>query len=410
MKQIITFLTTTLFLTAVHAQTLKTGVWRGALQRTDGNEIAFNFDVKQVQGKSVFIIHNAAERLEVKDISFAGDSCFINMPFFESQFRLKVVNNGELAGLWIRGSSSKNLVVPFKAVYGNAERYPATSKATYNVSGRWATSFLSTDGNEQAIGELVQKGQKLTGTFLTTTGDYRFLEGVVNNDSLQMSGFDGGHAYYFSAKIKDAKHLSDGVFVSGPVYKQSWIADRNDTATLPQNEAAMYVKPGEDKLDFAFTDLDGKKVSINDTRFKDKVVVIQIMGSWCPNCMDETAFLSKFYDKNKNRGIEMIALAYEYSDDFQRSQKSLLKFQQRFNVQYPILITGIKASDSLRTQKTLPQLTPIKTFPSTVFIGKDGKVKKIDTGFNGPGTGVHYDEYKKEFNKIIDELLINAEH
>jgi thiol-disulfide isomerase/thioredoxin len=405
MKQILTFLATTLFLTTVHAQTLKPGAWRGALERTDGNEIAFNFDVKQTNGKSVFIIHNAAERLEVKDISFVGDSCFINMPVFESQFRLKVVNNSELTGLWIRGSAAKNLVVPFKAVWGKTDRYPAMAKATYNVSGRWATSFLSTDGNEQAIAELVQNGQKVTGTFLTTTGDYRYQEGVVNGDSLQMSGFDGGHAYYFSAKIKDARHLSDGLFVSGPVYKQSWIAERNDTATLPKNDAAMYVKQGEEKLDFSFTDLNGKKVSINDERFKNKVVVIQIMGSWCPNCMDETAFLSKFYEKNKNRGIEMIALAYEYSEDFQRSQKSLLKFQQHFNVQYPILITGVKASDTLRTQKTLPQLTPIKTFPSTVFVGKDGKVKKIDTGFNGPGTGVHYEEYKKEFNEIVDELL-----
>jgi thiol-disulfide isomerase/thioredoxin len=405
MRKIFTFLTTTLLFTAVHAQTLKTGVWRGALQRTDGNEIAFNFEVKRLQGKSVFVIHNAAERLEVKDISFVGDSCFINMPFFESQFRLKVVNTGELAGLWIRGSSSKNLIVPFMAVFGKTERYPITSKTSHNVSGRWATTFLSNDGNEQAIAELVQKGQKLTGTFLTTTGDYRYLEGVVNRDSLQMSGFDGGHAYYFSAKIRDANHLSNGLFVSGPVYKQSWIAERNDTATLPQNDAAMYVNPGQEKLDFAFTDLDGKRVSINDERFKNKVVVIQIMGSWCPNCMDETAFLSKFYDKNKSRGIEMIALAYEYSEDLQRSQKSLLKFQQRFNVQYPILITGVKASDTLRTQKTLPQLTPIKTFPSTVFVGKDGKVKKIDTGFNGPGTGAHYEEYKKEFNEIVEGLL-----
>lgn len=405
MKQLITFLTIALLSTIVHAQTLKSGVWRGALQRTDGNEIAFNFDIKPAQGKTVIVIHNAAEKIEVKDITFQGDSCFINMPVFESQFRLKVVNSSELRGLWIRGSAAQNLVVPFTAVYGTNFRYQVTSKTFYNVTGKWATTFLSNGGNEQAIAELVQKGQKLTGTFLTTTGDYRYLEGVVNKDSLQMSGFDGGHAYYFSAKIKDAKQLTGGIFVSGPVYKQAWIAERNDDATLPKNESAMYVKPGGEKLDFAFTDLDGKKVSINDERFKNKVVVIQIMGSWCPNCMDETAFLSKFYEKNKSRGIEMIALAYEYSEDFQRSQKSLLKFQQRFDVQYPILITGVKASDTLRTQKTLPQLTPIKTFPSTVFVGKDGKVKKIDTGFNGPGTGVHYEEYKKEFSKIIDELL-----
>lgn len=171
------------------------------------------------------------------------------------------------------------------------------------------------------------------------------------------------------------------------------------------DESAMYLKPGQEKLDFSFQDINGRPVSINDKRFKDKVVIVQIMGSWCPNCMDETAFLSDYYNKNKQRGIEIIALAYEYSDDFQRSQKSLRKFQQRFNVQYPVLITGVTVSDSLRTEKTLPQVTKIKVFPSSIIIDKKGKVRKFDTGFFGPGTGQHYEAYKKEFYEIINKLL-----
>jgi hypothetical protein len=101
----------------------------------------------------------------------------------------------------------------------------------------------------------------------------------------------------------------------------------------------------------------------------------------------------------------MIGLAYEYSSDFQRSRKSLLKFKQRFNIQYPILITGIRVSDSLRTQKTLPEITDIKMFPTTIFIGRDGKVKKIDNDFNGPGTGIHYEEFKKAFIAEVEKLL-----
>ena len=124
-------------------------------------------------------------------------------------------------------------------------------------------------------------------------------------------------------------------------------------------------------MDFVFSDIDGNKVSINDVRFRNKVVIIQIMGSWCPNCLDETKFLSDYYDKNGSRGVEIVSLAYEYSTDFQRSQKSVRKFQQLFNVKYPMLITGVAVGDSLRTEKTLPQLTPIKAFPTTIFLGKD---------------------------------------
>jgi peroxiredoxin len=196
-----------------------------------------------------------------------------------------------------------------------------------------------------------------------------------------------------------------GWHYSGAKFKEEWTAIKDAHATLNMDVSAMYLKKGEERLDFTFNDLEGKPVSINDKRFKNKVVVVQLMGSWCPNCMDETAFLSEYYNKNKQRGVEIIALAYEYSDDIERSRKSLKKFQQRFNVQYPMLITGITVGDSLRTEKTLPQLTPIKFFPSSVIIDRKGKVRKLDTSFNGPATGEHYLEYKKEFEATINELL-----
>jgi len=121
--------------------------------------------------------------------------------------------------------------------------------------------------------------------------------------------------------------------------------------------------------------------------------------------MDETAFLSEYYSKNKHRGLEVIGLAYEYSTDFHKAEKTLRKFQTRYQVEYPFLNTGVKTSDSLRTEKTLPQLTPIKAFPTTIFIGKDGKVQEIHPGFEGPGTGKHHEEYKKWFYATVDEML-----
>ena len=129
------------------------------------------------------------------------------------------------------------------------------------------------------------------------------------------------------------------------------------------------------------------------------------MGSWCPNCLDETKFLNEYYIKNKKRGIEVVALGYEYSTDYERSRIGLEKFRKLYNVQYPMLVTGVWLNDSLRTEKTLSQITPIKVFPTTIFIGKDGNVKEIHTGFVGPGAGKHHEIFKKEFYATIDELL-----
>jgi thiol-disulfide isomerase/thioredoxin len=145
--------------------------------------------------------------------------------------------------------------------------------------------------------------------------------------------------------------------------------------------------------------------SINDARFKNKIVVIQLMGSWCPNCMDESRFLKQFYKEYKSKGVEIIALAYEYSTDFNRSKASVQKFINRFQIQYPVLIAPATVSDVQKTEKTLPQLTTINFFPTTIFIDKTGTVRKIHSGFYGPGTGEYYEQFKSEFYRTIQSLL-----
>lgn len=379
--------------------------WRAEIQRPDGNAIVFNFEWVNANGKNVWYIHNATEKIKVADIRKENDSLFVQMPVFESQFRLKSTGNS-LTGVWIKGGAVKTQVVPFIAVPGKERFNTSAINNKRNISGRWAVTFVN--GNqlaEPAIAEFRQVGNIITGTFLNPTGDYRYLQGVISNDSLLLSCFDGGHAFLFTAKVNDNNTLTEGWHYSGSVIKSSWTGKKDPQASLPAEDVAMYLKPGEERLNFKFNDLDGNPVSINDTRFNNKVVVLQLMGSWCPNCMDETAFLSDYYNKNKQRGVEIISLAYEYSTDTARSIKSLKRFQQRFNVRYPMLITGASINDSLRTEKTLPQLTPIKFFPSSVIIDKTGKVRKLDTGFNGPGTGEHYVKYVKEFEDTIDKLL-----
>ena len=381
------------------------GQWRGMIHRADGNDVVFNFSLTNKNGKPLMIISNSTEKIIVKNIEFKKDSVFIRMPVFESSFRAKVSRSG-WEGIWVKGTSSKEQVIPFSASINNKRFEPVNGNARFNISGRWTANFASDKSvSEASIAEFVQKGNKVTGTFLTPTGDYRYQEGIVTGDKLMLSGFDGAHAFLFTATISNDKNIVQGMFYSGAKSNEGFTATKNAKATVSTEQVDMFLKPGEHKLDFKYPDLNGKMVSINDSRFKNKVVVIQILGSWCPNCMDETAFLTDYYNKNKQRGVEVVGLAYEYSTDFKRSVNSLSKFRDRFNVPYPLLITGVTVSDSLRTEKTLPQVTPIKVFPSSIFLDKKGNVRKFDTGFFGPGTGEHYEVYKKDFRNTIDSLL-----
>lgn len=376
------------------------------LQRKDSLPILFNLEETTTGGKPVWVIRNATERIRVTDIRSRGDSLWVSMPVFESDFSLRRRATGGYDGVWVKGTTGKPSVMPVRIVPGKT-RFPLTAgPAKGNLGGRWSVTFIRPNGTTRpAVAEFSQKGNLITGTFVTPSGDYRYLEGVVSGDSLQLSCFDGSHAYFIGARLTPDGKLVNGVFASSATWLEPWYATRNPDAVIDESLSAMELRPGEERIGFRFPDIDSQMVSLSDERFRDKVVVIQIMGSWCPNCMDETQFLGAYYKQHRNRGIEMVALAYEYSTDFQRASRSLRKFRDKFDVQYPMLITGVTSVDSLKTEKTLPQLTPIKAFPTTIFIGRDGKVKKIHAGFYGPGAGEFHTAFRKEFEATVDELL-----
>lgn len=393
----------TILFYAASAQKLKTGTWRGVLTTSSGVEIPFNFVAKDTVGRQQLTIINGNERFKVTDVSTNGDSVFIKMPLFDSEFKLKQQGNA-LAGSWIKHVGERDVTTPFKAAYGQDWRFfTATGSSAQSVDGKWSAVFGEGNDRDTTVGVFKQTGAKVTGTFLTTTGDYRYLEGTVNNNKLYLSCFDGGHAFLFTADVADDHTLTNGLFYSGYSGKEVWTAVKNPNAALPDAYNLTSLQPGA-KFDFSYPDLNGKKVSLNDARFKNKVVIVEIMGSWCPNCMDQTAYLVNYYKKYHNRGVEVVDLAYERTTDFNKSKKSLQQEVNHFNIPYPVLITGY-TSNKTETAKSLPALTRLMGFPTTLIIDKKGNVRKVYTGFSGPGTGNYYTDFVDGFERLTDELL-----
>ena len=408
MKQTILFFMWLLPVGIMQAQMKKqlTNHWRILLERKDGKQVVFQLERKQEQGRTVLYVINATEKIRITDVKTAGDSMFFAMPAFESSFRVQLQANGKMTGTYIKGTAGNTQYWPLHAYANEQHRFSATlGGAKNNISGRWDVSITRANGTiRKAVAIFEQKGNKLTGSFLTPSADYRYLDGIVTGDSLMLSNFDGDHVHLFEAKIGDGNTIS-GIFFNGYTGKEMWTAEKNDAVALPEIDDPTRLREGKSKLGFSFKDLQGIPVSINDEKYKNKVVVVQIMGSWCANCLDETRFLADYYRNNRSRGIEMIALAYELTTDTRRSKKSVAKFQKLFDVQYPMLITGVAAGDEKKTEKTLPQLTAIKSFPTTIFIGKKGNVREIHTNFYGPGSGEYYIESKNKFYQTIDRLV-----
>lgn len=380
---------------------LKTGPWRGVLE-IQGQKLPFNFRIVNDFSKGYdAYLKNAGEELLLDEVTMMGDSVNMVLHVFDAQLRAAVEGN-TLNGFFTL-NYNPGYKVPFTATLGEAYRFKptdTTANAT-NFSGKYQVVFVNETDTTQAIGVFNQTGNHATGSFLTSTGDYRYLEGGVFNDTLFLSTFDGNHAYLFKAVRNDSTLTGD--FWSGRSYHQSWTGVKNENASLPDAESLTYLKPGYETLDFKFPDLNEKPVTLKDVRFKNKVVVLQLFGTWCPNCMDETKYLSLWYDNNKDRGVEILGLAFERKPDFTYASERVTKMKTKWGVNYDFVIAGV--DDKLKAAGALPALNTIVAFPTTIFIGKDGKVKHIHTGFEGPGTGVYHERWKQRFNEIINELL-----
>lgn len=378
------------------------GIWLAELMVLDNQIIPFNFKVSKnpVEGYQMEI-YNAEEVIPVDEISIQNDSIRINFPVYEG-YVAGTFSENNIEGEFIKESLDR--IVPFKATFGVQERFRNSRASTKNVSGIWETRFEKGTENEYpAKGIFTQNGDAVTGTFRTTTGDYRYLDGVMSGDSLKISAFDGAHAFVFTAKVTDSS--MNGAFYSGNHSKEVFEAKRHEGFELPSADSLTFLKEGFDKLTFSFPDEQGNSVSLEDDRFKSKVVLVQIMGSWCPNCLDESKFYVDYLKKNPDLDIEIVGLAFEYAKTKEGALKSISRLKERIGIDYPILLAQFGSENKVLAQEKLPMLNHVLSYPTTIFIDKEGAVRRIHTGFNGPATGEKFTEFKQEFDGFVKGLL-----
>lgn len=364
--------------------------------------VPFFLNINQVGEKWTAEIINGEEVLNYDEMYVKEDSIRVVMGIFDSEIRAKVNKDGSLSGEFVKNNVAAYRI-PFEAKTKTGQRFSTETDPQTDFSGKWKTIFKDEKGNTyDAIGVFEQEGKQIKGTFLTKLGDYRFLDGNVEGNTFYLSAFDGSHVYYFEGMLIDGEQL-EGKFRSGPRYQESFTAVRDDAFELPDAYSLNYLKPGFDKFTFSFPDLQGKLVSLEDEAYKDKVVLVQLFGTWCPNCMDETKYLADWHKNNQARGIEIIALAFENKPDFDYASKRVAKTKERLGADYTFLIAG--ESNKEKASQALPALNQVIAFPTLIYLDKSGEVVKIHTGFNGPGTGVYYQRWVESHEKLVNELL-----
>lgn len=282
-------------------------------------ELPFTFEVVYKEGSQEdFHIEfiNGEERIIVddiivgRDLKTAKDTILIDFPVYDSYIKA-IYEENIMEGEWIVRNRD-NYSIPFVARHGQNHRFTTLRKEPkLDLTGKWETTFeIGTEDEYKAIGEFQQNGNKLTGTFLTETGDYRFLEGTVQENKIYLSVFDGSHAFLFEAKITEEETLI-GSFRSGTHYRTTWEAKRNPDFKLKDEGELTFLNEGYDKVNFSFPNTKGEMVSLDDDRYRGKVKIVNIFGTWCPNCRDEAKFLKEYLDAHPNHDLEVVSLAFE---------------------------------------------------------------------------------------------------
>jgi len=385
-------------------RSLTEGDWRLSFNLQEKGRKELPVQTK-VDAQGSLTLFNAEEQITMDDIEIKGDSIYIRPPVFEGYFAGVFVKEGLIKGNYIKPSLDR--IVGFVLEKGKSHRFAQPEKDSIKspvLDQVWEVAFSPESQDEKYIAKGVfhQNGTKVTGTFETTTGDYRYLEGTYKNDSLYLSTFDGAHLFLFEAAIKD--QVMSGTFYSGDHWQEPFIGKVHSDFQLPSALDLTYLKEDYDQLEFSFPDSNEKMVSLSDAQFKDKVVVVQIMGSWCPNCLDETKFYVDYLKQQQPKDVEFVALAFEYAPTAKKAFESLDRLKTAVGIPYPILLAQYGTVDKDVANEKLPMLNHILSYPTSIFIDRKGNVRRIHTGYSGPATGAAHERFKEDFYSFVAQL------
>jgi thiol-disulfide isomerase/thioredoxin len=383
----------------------QTGLWDGSID-SPGGPIRFGLQLDESNGKWSGNLINGTEKIEIPRIeSKESGSLVLKIDHYDSQLSIQRVpktdiSKAMLVGSWKKRRGANKWV---KMAFSASESLDQKTKPSNDVSkfdGYWKVKFESSEDPAVGIFKSDPKSGAIEGTFLTTTGDYRFLAGSIVDDQLELSCFDGAHAFLFKAKLKDDGSIT-GDFWSSNTWHETWTATRDKEATLPDGfELTTATKANINAL--SFPNLDGQQTRLDDERFTASVRIVHIFGSWCPNCHDAAVYLAQLEKKYSDK-MSVVGIAFELTGDAKRDADQVRKYLARHKLDHPVLIGG-KSSKKIAS-RAVTVIDEVRSYPTTIFADASGKIIAVHQGFSGPATGEAYEELKKNFESVIEGIL-----
>lgn len=394
------FLLVILFAGCRRAQPIaETGFWNGTVDLAPGVALPFqmNLDFSGAKPRGYFLV--ADEKTPIPEIQRNGDT--ITLRFSEYGAEMRATWDGQdLRGNYLRIRSTGTRSFPFTA---SPETEPARAVAVNSApAGNYQV-------DETRVAKLWTKDGRIYGTVIATDGDYGLLEGRIAGRGIQLNRFTGWQAIsIILGPAWDGTLRGKFYAAANDQPEELVLRPRNDARLeAPASQQTSMKDPGAEFM-FSGLSVDGETIRNSDSRFKDKAVVVDIMGTWCHNCLDEAPLLESLQREYGKDGLEIVGLSFEISDDAALAGKNLKLFKDRFGLTYTLLFCGSLDDDNVKKQ-IHSQLDHFFAYPTTIFMDRSHKVKFIHSGFNGPGTGDQFQAQIREFEGVVRRLGITRE-
>ena len=404
---------------AQSAESAPSGVWDGTIQGAGQVDFGVEFTAKDAELHAVLL--NSTDRQPFTSATWDGKVLTLRFDYYDGTLTAHYVSPRQMEGEYSRQTSHGIVHLPLTLTPHSQESgskpWPGPS-----LAGEWIFHLPHEHGAERTTLAEFQQNKTadadlsvgVTGIFEPVSGDSGLLHGFLFEHDGQahfhLSRFDGIHALAF-----DGVFLPDGTLKgqigSGLKGVQPFTAERSTgtSAVDPNVQGSQLTRVSDPQQVFRFTGVDpsGKTVDQSSPEFKGKAVIVDIFGTWCPNCHDEAPVLEELYRKYHEQGLEIVGLAYEYTDDAARNSRLLGIYRAKYGITFPMLLAGTVADGQIA--KTLPQLVDFGAYPTTIFLDRSGHVHAIHAGFSGPSTGERYKQVQQNFDELVREILKPAQ-
>jgi thiol-disulfide isomerase/thioredoxin len=381
--------------TALVTSASPAGPWRAVLDLA-GGQLPFGLEIEASGSGWEGRLCNGSKCQPLSLVRMRGESIRLEMADYDAAITGSL-RGDSLVGHYHNVGSKGPRTIPFRAARG---RWPVRT-APRRLVGRWDATYFQDLGTSPRVFEFSNGPAGFQGRMISSTADYGPFAGTVMGDSFAIGHFDGSFVYLLTGKLEG--DTLRGVFHAGLRTQTPWVAVRSTGAPHLGSPTEITRADTTEPLRFAFPDLNGSMVRSDDPRFRGKVVLVDVFGTWCPTCHDATPELMQLYRRYHPRGLEVVGLAFEATGDTVVDARQVRRYRDKFGIPFPLLLAGTNDTESLAA--ALPQLRDVTAFPTTVFLGRDGRVRRVHAGFHGLAAGPQHTRLVKEFETEIERLL-----